>query len=117
MGPQGGADWFYRFANTLLRRQEARAAGRLDGRRSRPWRASRHFLTEKKVPFTDAEFNENREWLRGRIRYEFYYRAFDKNTANRAQWADDPEVKKGVESLPKAQSLLSQVEKAYAMRK
>jgi len=75
------------------------------------------FLTENKVPFTDAEFSENREWLRGRIRYEFYYRAFDRNTANRAQWADDPEVKKAVESLPKAQSLLTQVEKAYAMRK
>ena len=105
------------FRQHVLRRQEAGAAHGLDGRRSRRWPASKISSTEKKVPFTDEEFNENREWLRGRIRYEFYYRAFDKNTANRAQWADDPEVKKGVESLPKAQSLLSQVEKAYAMRK
>jgi carboxyl-terminal processing protease len=116
MGVQGGADWFYRFANTYFgdKKPVLPTGWTADEPTMARFKA---FLTEKKVPFTDEEFNANREWLRGRIRYEFYYRAFDRNTANRAQWTDDPEVKKGVESLPKAQSLLSQVEKAYAMRK
>ena len=77
----------------------------------------KQYLTANKVPFTEAEWTEHREWLKGRIKYEFYFRTWDKATADRAQWADDPEVKKGIESLPKAQSLLSQAEKVYAMRK
>jgi len=116
MGPQGGADWFYRFANVYF--GDKKPVLPVGWTADEPTMARfKDFLTEKKVPFTDEEFAENRDWLRGRIRYEFYYRAFDRNTANRAQWADDPEVKKAVESMPKAQSLLTQVEKAYAMRK
>ncbi len=116
MGRQTQPDMFYRFANVFFG----------DKKPTLPvgWSADeatverfRQFLKEQKVTFTDTEFNDNREWLRGRIRWEFYFRAFDKNVANRAQWADDPEVKKAIESLPKAQSLLSQAEKVYAMRK
>ena len=39
-----------------------------------------------------------------------------KSTADRADWAEDPEVAKAIESMPKAASLLSQAEKVYAMR-
>jgi carboxyl-terminal processing protease len=116
MGRQGAADWFYRFANTYFG----------DKKPSLPvgWSPDdttmdrfKQYLSANKVPFTDAEFAENREWLKGRIKYEFYFRTWDKATADRAQWADDPEVKKGIENLPKAQLLLSQAEKVYAMRK
>ncbi len=72
--------------------------------------------TAPSIPFTDAEFAASRDWVRQRIRFEFYYRAFDKNTAYRAEWKDDPEVKQAIESMPKAQSLLNQAEKVYAMR-
>lgn len=68
------------------------------------------------VTFTDAEFDAQKAWVRDRIRWEFYYRAFDKSTAERAKWASDPEVLKAIESLPKAQSLLNQAAKVYAMR-
>ena len=116
MGRQEGANWIYRFANTYFG----------DKKPSLPvgWQPDdatmerlRKYLKQYDVPFTDAEFDENKEFLKGRLKYEFYFRTWDKATADRAQWADDPEVKKGIESLPNAQSLLSKAEKVYAMRK
>jgi carboxyl-terminal processing protease len=115
MGPQLQPNWFYRFANTYF--------GTAKPSLPVGWQPDeatfdrfRQFLKDQQVTFTDAEFAENRDWVKGRMRWEFYLRAFDKATADRAQWADDPEVKRGIESLPKAQSLLSQAEKVYAMR-
>ncbi len=74
------------------------------------------FAKAEKVDFTEEEWNANKDWIRGEIRYELYFRAFDKNTADRARWQDDPEVKKGVENLPKAQGLLQQVQRVMAQR-
>ena len=74
------------------------------------------FIKSQKIDFTEDEWNANKEWIRGQIRYELYFRAFDKNTADRAMWLDDPEIKKGVENLPKGQSLLQQVQRVMAQR-
>jgi carboxyl-terminal processing protease len=67
------------------------------------------FAKSQRIPFTGDEWNASKEWIRSQIRYEFYLRAFDKNTADHAAWSDDPEVQKGVENLPKATTLLQQV--------
>jgi carboxyl-terminal processing protease len=116
MGRQGAADWFYRFANHHFgeKKPVLQVGWQPDDAIADKFR---QFLASFKVPFTDEEFNTSREWVKNRIKYEFYFRAWDKATADRAQWAEDPEVKKGIESLPKAQSLLSQAEKVYALRK
>jgi len=74
----------------------------------------RAYLKTTQVPFTDEEFNANIDFIKGEIRYELYFRAFDKATADRARWSDDPEVKKSVESLPKAQGLLQTVQRVLA---
>jgi carboxyl-terminal processing protease len=74
------------------------------------------WLKTQNVPFTDEDFQANKEYIRGELRYELYFRAFDKQTADRAMWMDDPEIKKGIESLPKAQSLVQQVQKVMAQR-
>jgi carboxyl-terminal processing protease len=74
------------------------------------------FVKSQKIDFTEEEWNANKDWVRGEIRYELYFRAFDKTTADRARWLDDPEVKKGVENLPKGQSLLQQVQRVMAQR-
>jgi carboxyl-terminal processing protease len=76
----------------------------------------KEFIKELQVPFTDEEFAANRDWVRQSLRWEFYFRAFDKATAQRAKLQDDPEVIKGIESLPKAQSLLALAQKVFAMR-
>lgn len=68
------------------------------------------------IPFTEAEFASDRDWVRGQIRLELYMRAFDKKTADRADKQDDPEVRHAIESLPKAQSLLNAARKVLALR-
>jgi hypothetical protein len=74
------------------------------------------FLKTRNILFTDDEFNANRDWLNNQIKYELYFRAFDRHMAERAQWSDDPEIKKAIESLPRAQSLLMQVQRVLAQR-
>jgi len=74
------------------------------------------FLKSANISFTDEEFNANRDWMRNEIKYELYSRAFDKKTADRARWTDDPEIKKGLDSMPRAQSLLQQVQRVLAQR-
>jgi carboxyl-terminal processing protease len=74
------------------------------------------YLRSQQIAFTEAEFAANRDWMRDQIRYELYFRAFDKKTADRAAYHADPEVQRAVESLPKAQALLQQAERAMARR-
>jgi carboxyl-terminal processing protease len=76
----------------------------------------RDFLKTQKVTFTDEEFDANKEWVREQIRWEFYFRTSDKPAADRARWMDDPEIRKALESMPRAQSLLEQVQRVLAMR-
>jgi carboxyl-terminal processing protease len=109
------ANMFYRFANTYFgtKKPELPKGWQPDDATLDRFKT---FLTAQKMPFTDADFNANREWVKHGIRWEFYFRAFDKDTANRASWEDDPEIAKAIESMPKAQSLLNQAQKIYAMR-
>jgi carboxyl-terminal processing protease len=74
------------------------------------------FLKAKQFTFTDAEFADNRDWVRDRLRYEMLYRAFDKKTANQGARQTDAEVLKAIDSMPKAEALLKESNKAYAMR-
>ncbi len=74
------------------------------------------YLRSQQIAFTDAEFAANRDWMRDQIRYELYFRAFDRKTADRAAFHADPEVQRAVESMPKAQALLQQAERVMARR-
>jgi carboxyl-terminal processing protease len=74
----------------------------------------RAYLKTTSIPFTDEEFNANLDFIKKQLRYELYYRAFGKTTAERAEWMEDPEIKKAIESLPKAQSLLQTVQRVLA---
>jgi len=117
LGPVPGyADAFYRFASSYFgtKKPELPAGWQANDEVVEKFRAA---LQAQKVTFTDAEFDAQKDWVRDRIRWEFYYRAFDKNAAYRAMWAGDPEVLKAIESLPKAQTLLNQSARVYAMRK
>ena len=74
------------------------------------------YLRSQQIAFTDAEFAANHDWVRDQIRYELYFRAFDKKTADRAAYHADPEVQRAMDSMPKAQALLQQAEKVLARR-
>jgi carboxyl-terminal processing protease len=76
----------------------------------------RDFLRQKGMIFTDQEFAQNRAWVEEGLKCELYSRAFDKRSADRLGWANDPEVRQAVDSLPRAHALLEQVKRAMIRR-
>ena len=75
-----------------------------------------YLKTTQKFAFTDAEFDSSKDFLKRWIRWEFYFRSFGKEAADQANWREDPEVQKGIQSLPKAAALLLQVQRVLAER-
>jgi carboxyl-terminal processing protease len=76
----------------------------------------KEFLKSKQVVFADADFAANQDWVRDRIRYEFLWRAYNKKVALTASHQTDAEVLAAIDDMPKADSLLKESNKAYAMR-
>ena len=76
----------------------------------------RGYLRKQGTVFTDEEFTQNRAWVEEGIKYELYARAFDKRSAERLNWANDPEVRQAVDSLPRAHALLEQAKRAMLRR-
>jgi len=111
----GSVSMYYRFGNTYFNgaKPSLPEGWQVDDETLERFRA---FLKSQQFPFTDAEFDACKDWLRQQIRWELYFRAFDKNTADRARWQEDPEIKKATESMPEAQSLMRQVERVLAQR-
>ncbi|MBV9508304.1 MAG: S41 family peptidase, partial [Acidobacteriia bacterium] len=76
----------------------------------------RAYLTEQHVPFNDAEFAANRQWVSNQLRWEMYARALGKKLADRGAIGSDPEVAYAIDSMPKAQALFQQVQRVLARR-
>jgi carboxyl-terminal processing protease len=76
----------------------------------------KEFLHSKQVNFTDAEFAANHDWMRDRIRFEFLWRAYSKKVAQTAAHQTDAEVLAAIDNMPKAENLLKESNRAYAMR-
>ena len=74
------------------------------------------YLHTKSFPFTDAEFDRDKKFVTDQLRAEFYFRAFDRKTSERAATMDDPEVAKAVESMSQAQSLVAESLRTQARR-
>jgi carboxyl-terminal processing protease len=74
------------------------------------------YLYSNNFPFTDADFQRDKKFVADQIRTEFFMRAFDKKTSERALIMDDPEVSKAVDTLPKAESLMSEANRILAQR-
>jgi len=74
------------------------------------------YLHTKSFPFTDAEFDRDKKFVTEQLRAEFYFRAFDRKTSERAATMDDPEVAKAVESMSQAQSLVAESLRTQARR-
>ena len=106
---------FYRFANQFFadRKTDLPVTWQADAQTLDRYKA---YLKSVNMPFTDAEFEANKEWIRGELRWEFLFRCFDKKTADQARWESDPEVQKAIDSMPKAEALLKEAQKTYAMR-
>jgi carboxyl-terminal processing protease len=75
-----------------------------------------NFLLEQKVEFTEADFTKDYDWTRRRVQAEIYQTAFSVDESRKYQVKTDPEVEQAIESLPKAQALLSSARKIIAER-
>jgi len=106
---------FYRFANQFFagRKTDLPVTWQADNATVDRYKA---YLKSVNMPFTDEEFETNREWIKGKLRWEFLYRCYDEKAADEVTWKSDPEVAKAVESMPKAEALLKEAQKTYAMR-
>jgi len=76
----------------------------------------REFLSKNNVTFTDAEFNENHQWIKDQLKREMYITAFSYEESQRVAIEQDPAVQKAIEALPKAKALVESAKKQMVMR-
>lgn len=74
------------------------------------------FLLKENIPFTEADFTANRDWVKQMLKREFYITAFSSEEARRLAVETDPVVQHAVEALPKAKALLENIRKMTAQR-
>ena len=74
------------------------------------------FLSKNNVTFTDAEFNENHQWIKDQLKREMYITAFSYEESQRVAIEQDPAVQKAIEALPKAKALVESAKKQMVMR-
>src|SRR6201981_144451 len=74
----------------------------------------REFLDEEKVPYSEADFVENNDWIRYSIKSEIFVDAFGQDEGMKVRAESDPEVVKGLELLPQAKALADNAKKIVA---
>ncbi|HYI97831.1 MAG TPA: S41 family peptidase, partial [Bryobacteraceae bacterium] len=74
------------------------------------------FLLKENVPFTEAEYAENQQWLKEQLRREMYITAFGVEESRKLGIETDPIVLKAVDSLEKAKTLQENAKKMIVQR-
>jgi hypothetical protein len=74
------------------------------------------FLMKNKVKFTEKEFTENHQWIKEELKREMYITAFSVDDSRHVAVEQDPEVQKGIDSLPKAKALVDNAKKLMVQR-
>jgi carboxyl-terminal processing protease len=74
------------------------------------------YLGKNDVQFTEAEFAENRQWVKEELKREMYVTGFGVDESDRVKIEQDPEVIKAVDSMPKAKALLETAKKLLVQR-
>ena len=74
------------------------------------------FLLKEGVPFTEAEFAENHDWLKQQLRREMYITAFGVDESTKIGVETDPIVLKAVDSLDQAKALQENARKLIVQR-
>jgi carboxyl-terminal processing protease len=76
----------------------------------------RKFLTDEKVPFTEQELSEVKDWVSSNIKSEIFIDAFGQEEGLKVRADADPLVQKGLELLPQAKELADNARKILAER-
>jgi carboxyl-terminal processing protease len=77
----------------------------------------RAFAEKRGLIFTSAEFDRDRSWIRDRLREELYITAFSKEDSDRLAFRNDPEVLKGMGSLPASKTMLDHAHEVVSSKK
>jgi carboxyl-terminal processing protease len=77
----------------------------------------RAFAAKRGVEFTPADFDRDKGFIRARLREELYITAFSKEDSDRLGLQNDPEVLKGLDSLPASKTMLDHLHEAVAAKK
>ena len=76
----------------------------------------RKFLDEQKVPFTEADIAENKDWISSNIKAELFINEFGQQEGMKVHAENDPEVEKALDLLPQAKQLADNAKKTIAQR-
>jgi carboxyl-terminal processing protease len=74
------------------------------------------WLLQQKVEFTEAQFAQNRQWVKEQLKREMYITAFSLEDSQRVAVEQDPEIQRAVDALPKAKALLDSAKKQLVER-
>jgi carboxyl-terminal processing protease len=74
------------------------------------------FLLDQNVPFTEAEFAADHDWVKQQLRLAMYSSTLGIDDAKRLSAETDPEVALAAEAMPKARALLDTAKKVVAER-
>jgi carboxyl-terminal processing protease len=76
----------------------------------------RQYVMDQKIPFTDADWNENHIWIEQQLKREMYATGFTYEDSQKVAIETDPEVARAVDSMPEARALLERAKKLIVER-
>src|SRR5215470_1874919 len=79
-------------------------------------REFRSFLSKHNVKYTEADYDENLDWIKRKIKQEVFMSAYGTQEGDKVLLAADPQVQKAIESIPQARALYQNARKVVAQR-
>jgi carboxyl-terminal processing protease len=74
------------------------------------------YLLENKIPFIEAEFTDNHDWIKQQLKREMYATGFSVEDSQKVAIESDAEVIKALDQLPEARTLLDKSKKLIVQR-
>jgi carboxyl-terminal processing protease len=79
-------------------------------------REFKDYLTKHNVKYSEAEYSENLDWVKRKIKQEVFMSAYGTQEGFKVLLEADPQVQKAVESTPQARALYENARKVVAQR-
>ena len=79
-------------------------------------RELRTYLSKHNVKYTEAEWDENFDWTKRKIKQEVFMSAYGTQEGDKVLLATDPQVLKAIEAVPQARALYENARKIVAQR-
>jgi hypothetical protein len=71
---------------------------------------------QQNLPFTEADWNDNRTWISQQLKREMYATAFSYEDSQKVAIESDPMVLKAIDAMPDAKALLDKSKKLIVER-